>query len=299
MSKFLIENVLLLENYSHATDIETFLVDHKLTRQDLKKRFISLNESSEQPLINISPQAMELTEFGASYLLSQAKNINLYRTLLSHINHKKDSTKEFKFLLLRDAALMILPIIQQFINENPETTVTIHTNTRLTLEHIFQYDLIVHEENNEFIKLDSFRIANIFNLERILCASPKYIKKFGAPKTIDDLISNHKVIDNTVDNGQWESEGSSIPYNWDLSVNSAKLYTQLILDGHGVGAPVSFFITPFLDSGELLPVLPNTKLPDIKIYTLKHDVRPTPPIIDKIIHTFQSILTTSLPNEKP
>ena len=51
-------------------------------------------------------------------------------------------------------------------------------------------------------------------LKMNLFAAPKYIEKYGAPKDIDDLIRNHRIID--------YEENSCLPSRWKNLVNEAK-----------------------------------------------------------------------------
>ena len=98
---------------------------------------------------------------------------------------------------------------------------------------------------------------------RVLCAAPAYIKQFGMPQTLEQL-KDHRCIpirERDQDFGRWEVEGpdglKSIKVSGPLSANNGEIVRQWAIDGHGVILRSSWDISREIDSGLLVPVLPQ------------------------------------------
>ncbi|WP_118185092.1 LysR family transcriptional regulator [Paraburkholderia phosphatilytica] len=99
-------------------------------------------------------------------------------------------------------------------------------------------------------------------IQLIVCASPDYIERHGAPRNIDELAA-HRCTGyrraNTGKLAQWQFQvGDEIVYRdlpAALCVNDTELETQAVLSGLGIGQLGSFNATPHIRSGRLVPLL--------------------------------------------
>ncbi|WP_133662896.1 LysR family transcriptional regulator [Paraburkholderia sp. BL10I2N1] len=99
-------------------------------------------------------------------------------------------------------------------------------------------------------------------IQLIVCASPEYIERNGAPRTIEEL-AQHRCTGyrraNTGKLAQWQFRiGDEIVYR-DVSaaicVNDTEMETQAVLSGLGIGQLGSFNATTHIRSGRLIPLL--------------------------------------------
>jgi DNA-binding transcriptional LysR family regulator len=99
-------------------------------------------------------------------------------------------------------------------------------------------------------------------IQLIVCASPDYIERNGAPRTIDELV-HHRCTGyrraNTGKLAQWQFRiGDEIVYRdvpAAICVNDTEMETQAVLSGLGVGQLGSFNAAPHIRSGRLIPLL--------------------------------------------
>ncbi|WGS48737.1 LysR family transcriptional regulator [Paraburkholderia sp. D15] len=99
-------------------------------------------------------------------------------------------------------------------------------------------------------------------IQLIVCASPGYIERHGAPRTIDDL-ARHRCTGyrraNTGKLAQWQfGIGDEIVYRDvppAVCVNDTELETQAVLSGLGIGQLGSFNAAPHIRGGRLVPLL--------------------------------------------
>ncbi|QHE85646.1 LysR family transcriptional regulator [Hydrogenophaga sp. BPS33] len=116
--------------------------------------------------------------------------------------------------------------------------------------------------------------------QRVLAASPAYIERHGAPRTLQDLARHACLVVRENDGGpgqrfdHWrlqrggDEELHHVPVSGPLSSNSGELVRDWCLAGHGIMLRSLWDIAPQLSSGELVRVLPSYAMPDADIHWL-------------------------------
>ncbi|WP_136659344.1 LysR family transcriptional regulator [Nitratireductor sp. XY-223] len=115
------------------------------------------------------------------------------------------------------------------------------------------------------IEDSSLRMRGIMDCDRVLCASPDYIKKVGMPGGIDDLLrDDHNCL-------LLRFPGSS-EYVWSLQTpegvrkvevsgvfdsDDGDVLMEWALAGHGVVNKPRFEVQRFINSGQLVEILPD------------------------------------------
>lgn len=86
------------------------------------------------------------------------------------------------------AQLYIAPILAEFLERHPGIKLELKlSDTQMNLIE-GGYDLALR---NYAIEDSGMRARKLADDQRILCASPDYLKRFGTPKTPDDLVDHH------------------------------------------------------------------------------------------------------------
>lgn len=121
--------------------------------------------------------------------------------------------------------------------------------------------------------------------QRVLVASPAYLKQHGAPATVDALQQHACLIvrENSNSAGQpfdvWrlhqekdkkvsDQTGSRVRVKGPLTSNSGELVRDWCLDGRGIMLRSLWDIAPQLATGQLRRVLPDWSMPDADIHWL-------------------------------
>lgn len=103
--------------------------------------------------------------------------------------------------------------------------------------------------------------------QRILCASLDYLKAHGVPESLDDLAQHQCLVLKERDNpfGIWSvtrgGEEQRIRVKGALSSNSGEVVLQWALKHHGIILRSQWDVQPYLDSGELVQILPAYSQP--------------------------------------
>ncbi|WP_273218597.1 LysR substrate-binding domain-containing protein [Pseudomonas sp.] len=96
---------------------------------------------------------------------------------------------------------------------------------------------------------------------RVLCASPDYLKRRGVPELLQDLQQHDCLVLKERDNafGIWQLQGpegeASVRVSGPLSSNSGEIVLQWALDGRGVLLRSMWDVKPLLQQGRLVQVL--------------------------------------------
>ena len=158
---------------------------------------------------------------------------------------------------------LIAPQVPKFLEEYPEVNVRLRLTDRkvdLTTEGLdLAFFLGQPEDSN-------LRIRKIADVERVLCAAPKYIKKRGMPESGDDLVADaHECLNLRFPGAtefQWLLQTEAGPKRFRVSgryeSDDGDVLTDWALAGHGIAMKPIFEIAPHLKAGNLVPVATKT-----------------------------------------
>lgn len=112
---------------------------------------------------------------------------------------------------------------------------------------------------------DSTLVAKrIASFKVVTCASPKYLERHGVPTCVEDL-SDHVAVNyfssrtGRIIDWDFLVDGQSIPVKMksEVSVNDGEAYVECALQGFGLTQVARFMAHKYLESGQLIEVLPQ------------------------------------------
>ena len=231
------------------------------------------------PLVNRTTRRMGLTPEGEVYL-------DYARKIMGDIegleNHLLGATAAPQGLLRVNATLgfgrsHIAPLISQFTRLHPKVDVQLQLSVNPPPSGDDAFDICFRFGNPP----DSRSIARFIAAnQRVVVASPAYLKKFGTPKTPADLAKHNCIGIRQGDEayGLWrfttakgkakEQQTESIKIRGNLTTNDGGLALNWALDGHGVLLRAQWDVEKYLQSGKLVQLLPNYSSPDADIYAI-------------------------------
>ncbi len=110
--------------------------------------------------------------------------------------------------------------------------------------------------------LDPAMIARpLARCRSLLCASPDYLKKYGAPRRPEDL-HQHRCIAHAFGIGKQYlfshgDETLTVPVNWSFHTNETAVLRRAVLSGAGIGMLPTYYLGDELGSGRLVQLLPD------------------------------------------
>ena len=235
------------------------------------KRLIQLEKQLGVRLANRTTRSINLTAEGELYL-SQATKI------LADIKAMEDSLANNRVKprgLLRVNTTLgfgrktIAALVSEFAMKYPEIEVDLQVSDK-------PVDLI---ENNfdmaiRFGSLPDTRLVArcLLHNRRYLCASPKYLKKYGNPQNLSELASHRCIIHNQNDeaHGVWRfthhQNTEVIKIHGALVSNDGDIALGWALDGHGIMIRSEWDLKKYLDSKRLQIILPEFTLESADLF---------------------------------
>ena len=167
--------------------------------------------------------------------------------------------------------LHLAPLIQEFMTLHPDVRFELDFNDRQIDLMQEGFDLAIRIATLEDSSLIARRLAPICH---VLCASPGYLAKHGAPKVAADL-ARHVCLaySNERDPGLWSYHGSDgqagtvrVPVR--LAASSGEFLMRAALADEGLLLLPTFYVHDALRTGQLLKLLPDHTWPELSAYAV-------------------------------
>lgn len=222
-------------------------------------------------LLHRTTRSLNLTPDGAAYYERCARVL----ADIDEIEHSfsgKERTAKGRLRVDIPGALgrlIVMPALDDFRNRYPDIELLLGIGDRpvdLVQEGI---DCVIRIGNLQ----DSTLVAKRVGIyQGVTVASPAYLLKAGTPRTFDEL-ANHTAV-----NYYWGKIGRIKPLRFEvdgevvevkmqgnIAVNDGEAYFGSALNGFGIVQTARFMASPYLQSGELVELLPQWKPPALPI----------------------------------
>ena len=159
---------------------------------------------------------------------------------------------------------IVAPALARLSDKHPQLSVRLDLFDRLVDVAGEGFDLDIRIGDEIAAHLIAKRLASN---HRVLCASPDYVERHGAPKQLADLASHACLAIKERDHpfGLWRlhvrGEPVSIKVTGPLSTNHGEVAVQWALAGRGIVLRSLWDVRPLLESGQLKQVLPDVTQP--------------------------------------
>lgn len=248
-----------------------------ITTSAVSKRLAFIESRVGVPLVNRTTRRMSLTPEG-EVLLEHARRIlgeiaDLDQLLASSRGVPKGQLRVNATLGF--GRLHIAPAISQYVLKYPQVDVQLQLSVDPPPLSDDQFDVCIRFGAPADTRVIAKRLAAN---RRLLCASPKYLERFGEPKSPADLARHNCICIRQGDEayGVWRlfsgreaRRGSdAVRVRGNLTTNDGEIAVNWALDGHGILMRAEWDIERYLQSGRLVPVLPQYRTPDADIYAV-------------------------------
>lgn len=206
--------------------------------------------------------------------------------------------------------------------ERPRGRLRMHIGTGFAMPHMaremprflerypeVQVDLVIEDRNVDIVRENidisvwpwapdsaSLVARKIFEFERILCASPEYLKRRGTPRSPGELVRHRCIgVSSIPTHTQWLFQMPSGPQAIEValgaSANNASFIYQLALSGLAIVRHNEFVVAEALRDGRLVQVLKDYHCPEhmamLAIYPQeRHRLPRVAAMLDFLVQTF-------------
>jgi DNA-binding transcriptional LysR family regulator len=192
------------------------------------------------------------------------------------------------------ANCLLIPALVDFHREYPDISIALGISDRAVNIIGEGVDCVIRAGKVEDLAMISRKIADF---EYLTCAAPGYLERIGMPVSPDDLKTNHLRVG-------YFFAGSSKPEplifergsircevgNCAFSTNEGNGLKEMLLAGLGVGQHFRSIVQPYIDAGQLVPVLQDWSRPAMPFHVIyppnHHQNARLKVFIDWVIQTF-------------
>mgnify|MGYP001594902289 CR=1 FL=1 len=160
----------------------------------------------------------------------------------------------------------ILPLINGFIKQYEDVEVVAYLSNR-NIDLVDEgYDLAIRLGK---LTDSSMMARKLGKRTNYVCASPKYLKQHGIPHSLSEL-DKHSCLLGTLDYWNFRESGKekNIRVTGKLRCNSGFALVDAALKGLGIVNLPDYYVDHHLESGELLTLLDNYRVPDEGIWAV-------------------------------
>jgi DNA-binding transcriptional LysR family regulator len=189
--------------------------------------------------------------------------------------------------------LHLAPLWPAFMAMHPKVALDVTLADRVVDLVDEGYDLAVRIARLQTSSLVSRQLTST---RLVLCASPEYLQRHGAPEHPAD-IARHAVISYTLlsTGDQWEFDGPQGPVSVKVSprmrTNSGDTCCAAALQHQGIVLQPTFLVSPHLASGALVEILPQYRAMELGVYAVypsrKHLTPKVRVLIDFLVNAFR------------
>lgn len=278
-----------------------------LTPSAVSKLVTRLEDRLGVRLLNRTTRSLALTPEGEAFLVRSQR-------ILADIAEAEDEVARFR---ARPRGLLrvnvgsafgmhqLAPALPDFLERHPEVQVELSINDRVV-------DLI--EEGADIgirtgSLADSSLIArHICDVERVICASPEYLRKHGTPKKPDELLEHNCLrLASFPTLWRWPFDSAEgvrqVEIGGRVTATDAETLVRLAVAGAGIVRLVDVVAAEGIRSGELVPILKDSHhVEPIPLHVVYPQGRHRSPkvaaMVDFLVERFASAPWRAVPRAK-
>lgn len=245
------------------------------------RRIDALEKRLGVRLLHRSTRRLALTEEGSEYL-------EQCRKLLGELDAVESSISESRHmatghLIISTPAAFgrkhVAPYAPEFLKQHPRLQISFNLTDRVVDLVREGYDMGIRIGGTIDPNFVAIRLASN---KRVVCATPDYFRRYGKPKTLDDL-AQHNCLSFNLQGGQqrgwyFQLRGKTVAIRaqGNLDCNDGELLHRWMTEGLGLGWRSQWEIQSQLENGTLETVLDNFALPAYDIMAVYPQQRHVP-----------------------
>ncbi|MFM5338181.1 LysR family transcriptional regulator [Aeromonas enteropelogenes] len=230
-----------------------------IPRSNVSRRIKDLEDELNVKLLTRTTRRLTMTSVGLEYYNSLQNIIPMLDHTHEQIRTQShEPTGNIKIGLLNESDIFIHDLLKRFLEKYPKINIELHLSS-VGYRDIFNYglDASIHIG---VVNDGSFVARPIMPFTRKLYATPHYIERHGRPKSLEDL-HQHNVLtlrlpDGQLDNRLIFNRGEVVIHSRVIS-NSSYYIRHAVFQGDGIGILPEIIVKSFVESGELIDLLPE------------------------------------------
>lgn len=246
----------------------------KITKSAVSKHVQALEDALGVRLLNRTTRKLHLTEAGEEFFARSSsiiENLEEAENLVKNMSHAPKGRLRV-CSPMAFGTMHLSPTIADFVLEYPDIHVDLDLDGGLVDMVDSGFDLVIHVGK----LADSSLIARkICDCETAIVTSPCYIKKYGEPKTVEELSTQKHLEFNKRQptRGEWKYESpegnGKMKINEVFSASNGQALVEAAKRGIGIASLPLYVCAEELRDGTLVQIMPEHKFnSDIAVYAI-------------------------------
>ncbi|RLA22169.1 MAG: LysR family transcriptional regulator [Gammaproteobacteria bacterium] len=262
-----------IQVFCRVVELGTFVAvaqEMKVSPMMISKYMRSLEDSLGVSLINRKTRKLYVTELGQRYYQQS-------RLILDDLNNLENAIIESEGVVkgvlkinvpIDFGGIYMLPVINAYQQQYPDVNVLMTLDNASVDLRSGKFDICIVVTDTLNPDVIARKIA-----QTSLCtyASPMYIEQYGTPDSVQDL-EQHKCLHyiDTPHADAWvfikDRQRIEIRPEWSFASNNGRVLCQAAALGMGIIRSPALSVRSYVQSGELVEILLDYKLPDLCVY---------------------------------
>lgn len=246
-----------------------------LPKGTVTKQIQALEARLRAKLLNRTTRRVTVTPDGAAYFERTARLLSDFDDIeASMTNAQANPSGRLRIDVgTQIAQHVILPALNTFLDRYPDMQVDLGVSDRTVDLLGDNVDCVIR---GGALADQSLVARRIGSLAFVTVASPAYIKRYGMPQHPNDIEKRHQLVGffSSTARRPYPHEfhkGDEVidltsPYR--VSVNDGNAHLAAVLGGFGISQCVRLVADPYLQSGQLVEVLPDWRCPPIPMHVV-------------------------------
>lgn len=230
----------------------------------ITKRVNQLEEYLELQLLQRSTRKLTLTDGGADFYRRSVELLAQMDEAVAAVSSVEwGLTGTLKVSCISSFAAKYLSVdLLEFQEEHPDLAVELQQHDRFCDPVQEGFDVCLQVSNEIGNALDKI---DLLTIRRLIVATPRYLEQHGTPESVEDL-TQHAYAHNNYVNAErlitFEAPKNLKPFKIDpqIATNTIWMIHAAVMSDRYIGLMPAFFIEEELRKGELVPILPRTRI---------------------------------------
>ncbi len=228
----------------------------------VSKRVSNLEHSLGVRLLTRSTRSMSLTESGTAYYEQCARIAQAIEAAEQTVTRLQAQPRGILKVTtpVVFGGLYMARVMKSFRERFPDVEIELNASDRVADLVEEGYDLAIRLTEEPSPSVVARKLAP---LRWVSCAAPAYLQQHGVPQTPQDLLRHECLVyygPGVQAGWRYRIDGklTTLPVTGHYRVNTSEVMVQMALAGMGIALAPTYVLAPYLKSGGLVEVLPDS-----------------------------------------
>jgi DNA-binding transcriptional LysR family regulator len=259
MNNLNLDDLSLFVQVAHAQSFSTVARERNIAPSYVSRRVARIEAACGLRLVHRTTHSLSLTEEGEVFLEHARRILDEFSQLQDGISGRSANISGVVRISVSQllAEYVLVPNLHKLAVLYPGVSIELQVEDRVVDMADESIDIAIRAG----VEPAQAAVARTLGTHgRALYASPAYLRKWGTPKSVDDL-ANHRLISNAVtkSHNRWEFHVDGVAAGKDVQgairVNNSASVISLALSGAGIARINDVVGKALVDEGRLRPVL--------------------------------------------